>query len=507
MSVADSRPDALAQLLDGDADDLREFLRLLSPTELDAALGELPPRARSQVLLALAERDRVAFLESLPPARVAEILADVAPSEVGDVLEELDEDIVAEVFSDLDLEEQAEVLRNIEDAAVREDLLEAIPDAELADIAELSRSDDAADLLDELSDERASRVLHEMEAGKRAEIERLQRYPEDSAGGIMQTELLTIARDLTVQQAIEVVRRDYNERIGAIFDLYVVDDEGAVLGRVRNRHLVVSRPDVKIRDVMLEDVVTVPVDMDQEEIASVVADYDVASVAVVDENRRLIGRILVDDIVDVLEEEATEDVAKMAGTGVADVHSRSVFRTVRARLPWLAATFVAGLGSMYLIASLEDQVLQVKAAGAAVPIIAGMSGNVGTQASSVTVRGLAVGEIDFGDLAQVIWKEVLSGLVFASVFGALLFLYVLFLLPLLKELDPVPGATAAQVALVPAVAIVITIVTGATTGTLVPLTLDRLGRDPAVASSPFISTVNDLVGISVLALVVKSLLQ
>lgn len=501
------RTDALAALLDGDDEGLRAFLRLLSPAELDEALGALEPRDRGVVLLSLDERERVEFLESLAAERVAEILTDVAPQAVGDLLEELDDEVVADVFAQLELEEQADVLRAIEDVDVREELIESIPDAELADIAELSRSDDAADLLDELTDERAGRVLGEMEAQKRAEIEQLQQYAEDSAGGIMQTELIKLGGDLTVQQAIEVVRRDYNERIGAIYDLYVVDDDGHLLGRVRNRHLVVSPPDVRIADVMFDDVLSVPEDMDQEDIADLVADYDVASIAVVDRQKRLIGRILVDDIVDVLEEEATEDMAKMAGTGTDDIHSRSVLRTVRARLPWLATTFVAGLGSMFLIASLEDQVLQVKAAGAAVPIIAGMSGNVGTQASSVTVRGIAVGEIDFGDLAEVIWKEVLSGLVFAMLFGFLLFVYVLYGLPMLKELDPVPGATAVEVALVPAVAILITIVTGATTGTLVPLTLDRLGRDPAVASSPFISTVNDLVGISVLALIVKLLLQ
>jgi magnesium transporter len=428
----------------------------------------------------------------------------------GDIVEHLDEDRRAEVFRLLGLEDKAAVLREVEDSSAREELIEGIPDAELADILEQARSDDAADLFEELDEERQGRVLDAVEAETRAEIELLRAYPEESAGGLMQTELLRLRGGTTVEQAVQVVRREYDPRMGDVFDLYVIDDEGRVLGRMRNRLLLTSDPGTVIDTIMITDVLTVPVSMDQEEIASVVQDYDVASVAVVDEHERLVGRILVDDILDVLEEEATEDAAKMAGTSPDDVHSRSVARTVRARLPWLLATFAAGLGSITLILSWQEALTRtLPMAVAVIPIIAGMSGNVGTQASSVTVRGIAVGEIDYQRLRSVIWKELISGSVFALLFGVALYAFVVWVMPHMALGDhawPV-GFSRFRVALVPAIAIGTTILTGATTGTLVPLALHRFGRDPPVASSPFISTMNDLVGISILTAVVHIFLS
>lgn len=498
-------------LREGSDEDVRTFTRLLAPPDRVALIqGLTEPELQSRAMESLELDDQADVIERLTPLEAAHVIQ-ILPSQVaGDIVEHLDEDVRGEVFQHLGMEDKAAVLREVEDVSAREDLIEAIPDAEMADILEHARSDDAADLFEELDEDRQGRVLGEVDAEKRAEIELLHAYPEESAGGLMQTELLRLRTGLTVQQAIGVVRREYDQRMGDVFDLYVVDPEGRVLGRMRNRHLLTSDPRTKIDDVMIKDVVTVPVTMDQEEIASVVQDYDVASVAVVDQQERLLGRILVDDILDVFEEEATEDAAKMAGTSPDDVHSRSVLLTVRARLPWLVATFAAGLCSITLILSWQEALTRtLPMAVAVIPIIAGMSGNVGTQASSVTVRGIAVGEIDYQRLRSVIWKELVSGSVFAVLFGIALYSFVVFIMPhmaLGAHAWP-DGFSRYRVALVPAIAIGTTILTGATTGTLVPLTLHRLGRDPAVASSPFISTINDLVGISILALVVHLFLS
>lgn len=504
-------------------DALHELLRTGSEEEVRAFTGMLTPEDRAELIRGLTDEDlcaiamdslsmdaQVDVMARLGRERAADVLEAIPPQIAGDIVEHLDEDLRNAVFQRLQLEDQAEVLRQVDDETAREELIEAIPDADLADIVEQTRSDDATDLLEELSEERQERILDELEAEKRAEIERLHSYEPESAGGLMQTELLRLRLGITVQEAMNAVRREYDPRMGDVFDLYVVDEEGFLHGRVRNRHLLISHPDTLVENVMLRDVLTVPVHMDQEEIAARVKDYDVPSVAVVDETERLVGRILADDIMDVLEEEATEDAAKMAGTSPDDVHSRAVSRTVRARLPWLSTTFVAGLASITLILSWQEALTKtLPMAVAVIPIIAGMSGNVGTQASSVTVRGIAVGEIDYERLRSVIQKELLSGLVFATLFGALLYAFVIFVLPNMgiagasipPHLDPF------LVAAVPAIAIAITILTGATTGTLVPLLLHRLGRDPAVASSPFISTMNDLVGISILTLVVHLLLS
>ena len=446
------------------------------------------------------------LLETGTDEEIVLVLAGRNPQAVADVLEDMPEAVRQRAFEALGTLSQARVLREIEDEDAREDVIEAIADDDLADILEAQRSDDAADLIDELPPERRERVLAEVEPERRAEIRELAGHDPETAGGIMQTELLRLAHGLTVSQAIEVVRREYSPRMGDLHDVWVVDDLGRVKGRVRSRQLLTTEPSARIGDIMVRDVLTVPVSMDQEDIADLVQDYDLTTVAVVDAGERLVGRIMVDDILDVVQEEATEDAALQAGTTPEDVHSRAVGLTVRARLPWLVATFAGGLVTIYLITSLEaDLVKRVTLVPAVIPIIAGMSGNVGTQAASVTVRGIAVGEVDYGRVGKVIWKELSSGLVFAGFFGLLLYLYVLLVLPQLKAVDWL-GHEPAWVALVPSVAILCTILSGAAMGTLVPLTLHRFGRDPAVASGPFITTMNDVVGISVLAVIVRLLL-
>ena len=445
------------------------------------------------------------LLETGTDEEIVLVLSGKDSQEVADLLEDLPEEISTRAFDALGTRRQAAVLRAIDDDDRREGILEALTDDDLADIAEAQQSDDAADLVDELPEERRDRVMAEIEPERRAEIRELRGYGPDTAGGIMQTELLRLAEALTVAEAIDVVRKEYSPKMGDLFDLWVVDEGERVKGRVRSRQLLTSPAGAHIRDIMLRDVHTVPVTLDQEEIVDLVQDYDVATVAVVDEQDRLVGRIMVDDILDVMEEEATEDAALQAGTTPEDVYSRSVALTVRARLPWLLATFAGGLVTIYLITTLEaDLVQRLALVPAVIPIIAGMSGNVGTQAASVTVRGIAVGEVDYGRLGRVIWKELSSGVVFALFFGLLLYGYVLFVLPQMRDIDWL-GHAPAWVALVPSVAILFTILSGAAMGTLVPLALHRLGRDPAVASGPFI-TMNDVVGISVLAIIVRLLL-
>ncbi len=446
------------------------------------------------------------LLETGTDEEIVLVLAGKDPQEVADLLEELPEEISTRAFDALGTLRQANVLRAIDDEDVREDIIEALSDDEIADIAEAQKSDDATDLVEELPEHRRESVLAEIEPERRAEIRELSLHHPETAGGIMQTELLRLGEDLTVAEATDVVRREYSPKMGDLFDVWVVDDEGHVRGRVRSRQLLTAPAGAHIRDIMSRDVRAVPVTMDQEEIADLVQDYDVATVAVIDEGEQLVGRIMVDDILDVVEEEATEDAALQAGTRPEDVHSRSVGLTIRARLPWLVATFFGGLVTIYLITSLEDDLVRRLALVPAVmPIIAGMSGNVGTQASSVTVRGIAVGEVDYGRLGRVIWKELASGLAFAVFFGLLLYAYVLFILPQLKTVNWL-GHDPTWVALIPSLAILCTILSGAAMGTLVPLTLHRLGRDPAVASWPFITTMNDLVSISVLAVVVRLIL-
>ena len=436
------------------------------------------------------------------PEQIRAVLASFDEAELADILEAVSEEQSERAFDALGIERQARVLREIDDEETREEILDHLPAERLADIAEEMPSDDATDLYEELPEERRDRVLREIEPETRAEIQELTAYDSESAGGIMQKELIRITAELTVGQATNVVRRDYSPDMGEIFDVFVVDGGDRILGRVRTRQLLFT-PDARlVSEIMRDDVRTVPVTMDQEEIADIVADYDLASIAVVDAQDRLVGRILVDDILDVVEEEATEDVAKMAGTAPEDVYSRSVLRTVRARLPWLIATFAGGLLSAFLITHWEeDLVAHIPLYAAVIPIVMGMSGNVGMQAATVTVRGLAIGEIDYARIGRVVGKEMISGLVFAAFFGALLFPLLLWVIAPYSDPEWQTRMDATSVVLVPAVAIALTIVAAAATGTLVPLVLDKLGRDPAVASAPFITTTVDVLAIVLLVAV------
>ncbi len=447
------------------------------------------------------------LLETGSDEEIVLVLASFDTQEVADLLEDAPEALREKALDALGLRKRAQVLREFEDEDVLEDVLEEMPDAEIADVAEVMRTDDAVDLIQDLPEERQERVLQEIDPEQRAEIRRLHRYDPETAGGLMQTELISVHEDVTVNEATETVRDEYRREMGALNDIYVVDDARRIRGRVRSRQLLTTANDIPVRDILVRDVQTVPVDMDQEQIADIVQDYDVTSVAVIDDAGALLGRIMVDDILDVIEEEATEDVARMAGTAPEDVYSRSFVRTFRARFPWLLGTFGGGLLIVGLILALEDDLIaDLPILAAAIPIIMGMAGNVGTQAATVTVRGLAIGEIDYASIGRVIGKEVAAGSVFAICFGALLY-PLLHLIAWLSGEGIPSGMDPVTAMCVPAIAMTLTIAFASATGTLVPLALHKLGKDPAVASAPFITTAVDVVAISLLAVVKIALIR
>jgi len=464
-------------------------------------LRDLEAPAWVKVLSTLDLEGQLDVVEELPHGVAADVLEELAPQLSADLLERAPEEFRNQVFQLMEVEDQAEVLREIEDEDARGDLIEHIPDAALADIAEQQLSDDAVDLVEGLPDDRRERVLEEMEADKRAAIQELIEYADDSAGGIMQTELIRLEEDQTVDEATEHVRQAY-ARLGSFLDIFVVDREGRLVGAVRGRDLLINGGDVPVSEFMDREPRFVPVDMDQERIAELVQDYDLGTVPVVDAEHRLRGCVRVDDIVDVFEEEATEDVAKLAGTIPEDVYSASIRRAVRARLPWLLTTFGGGLLILYLILSWESELIEeIPLLAAVIPIVNGMAGNVGTQTATVTVRGIAIGEIELARLGRVVAKEMVSGVVFAAVFGALLYPLIRWVVVPLAGLTYPDHLTPTMVIAIPAVTMALTITTASMVGTVVPLVLHKLGKDPAVASAPFITTTVDMAGIALLVAV------
>lgn len=409
------------------------------------------------------------------------------PPEIADLIEALrtDEDR-ARAFRAIVGRERASVLRDLEEgeaAAIVEDL----PAAEAADILEEMQSDDAADVLQALDRERQDEVLEEIEPEEREDIRRILTYGEESAGGIMQTELVRVRETQRAREVVEEIRRTRNE-VGELHEIFVVDEEDRLKGWVKERALILAEDDTPIRGITTPVPVSVPVTMDQEEIASFVRDYDMSSVPVVDEEDRLLGRILVDDIVDVLEEEATEDIVRMAGSAPEEIYEPSVASALRARSPWLVATFAGGIVAAFIINAGDSLVKDAGKLFIFIPVIMGMGGGCATQAATVTVRSLALGRIGLSGVWGVVRKEVMVGLILALCTGVFVW-----------TIATVVGGSV-SVALVAAFAVFGTICLGTLGGVVTPFVLSRFGVDPAVATSPFVTTVNDILGSSLIIL-------
>jgi magnesium transporter len=421
-------------------------------------------------------------------------LATLSSQETADLLESVPEDVRERLFPMLEVQRQATVLREVEGEDVREDLIESVPDARLADIAEHQRSDDATDLVAEIPEERRERVLEEIHPEVRAEIEELVSYPPDTAGGLMQTELMKLNEDLTVGEAIEEFRRKYDPKIGDVYDIYVVDADDRVLGRVRNRHLLTHAPHVRLCDFMRPDVRTVPVTMDQEKIAEIVKDYDLPSVAVVDAEGRLVGRILVDDIVDVIQEEATEDIQKLGGSEALDEPYLTIRlpRMIRKRAGWLAALFLGEMLTASAMQHFESEIAAAVVLALFIPLIISSGGNSGSQATTLVIRAMALGEVRLRDWWRVVRREFVAGLGLGAILGAMGIVRIL----LWQAFGWAEyGDHHVLVALTVGTSLVGIVLWGTIAGSMLPFILRRLGFDPASASAPFVATLVDVSGL------------
>ncbi len=405
----------------------------------------------------------------------------LTPPEIADLLETLrnDEDR-ARAFRAIVSKDQPRVLRGLEEGE-RAGLVEELAPERAADLLEALRTDDAADVLQELDESTKADVLQHIEPEERRAIECVMDYPPQSAGGIMQTELVRVNDFQTTRAAVEEIRRT-RDKVGELHEVFVVDRNSRLKGWIKARDLILAEDDTLVASITTPVPVTVPVTEDQEEIASLVQDYDASSVAVVDHDDRLVGRILIDDIVDVLEEEATEDIVRLGGTAPGEIYEPSVGMALRARSPWLGITFLGGIAAALIMDAGDDLIKHAGALFAFVPVILGMGGASATQTATVTVRSLALGRISPGQLGAVIGKELLVGFVLAIAVGSLLFLVT-------RVVDA--DTTVAWIA---SLAMFGTVSFGTLFGVITPLVLDKFGVDPAVATSPFVTTVNDLLG-------------
>jgi len=375
---------------------------------------------------------------------------------------------------------RAEVLALLEFAAGA-DLLAGLEPEIAAGIVRRMSVDDAAEVLRKLPRHASDPVLEFLGEGG-AEIESLLGYPEDSAGAIMSPEYFALSEELTAKEAIEALQARSSTE--ASFYVYVVDGRNHLVGVLSLRQLLMQPPYTLLRDCMVADPIRTTTEADQEEVARMVARYDLLALPVVDQSSRLVGVVTVDDVIDVIREEATEDLLKLAGTTVEEVNSPGALRGAWIRFPWLAASFVGGGGGIMLLDRFQGLLLDHVHMAFFLPIILGMGGNVASQCSMVVVRGIATGRLEPGSIGRIIGHEigtsVLLSLTFALTLGGLAVAL---------------GYGPARFPLVVALGMFASMTVAATLGTLFPLLFRKVGADPAVASGPFVTTSTDILGI------------
>ncbi len=423
----------------------------------------------------------------LDPASSAESMAralrDLHPADIAAAIERLDSATVSRILAQLDSETAADVVMHLGDHAL-EEVLDVLGPPEIAGLATELSSDDAADVIGALDQQKQAEVLSELDSDDRREVEELLKYTDESAGGIMASELVFVNQGATVENAVELVRVAADE-VDEIHNVYVVDANRRLIGVVPIRGLVLAKHGTKIADIMDPDVVSVSTDMDQEDVAEVFRKYDLVAIPVVDTAGTLIGRITVDDIIDVIHEEADEDISLMAGTREEELHEGSVLRVSRIRLPWLVIGALGGLGSATVMSFFKLSLEKVLALAFFVPVITAMGGNVGLQTSTIIVRSMRSERGFRGETVARLLREWRIALTNAVILGVSVHLVVGFWLGDWR-LATLVGSSLAAVILV-----------AATLGTVMPFALRRAGIDPAVAQGPFVTTLNDVIGILV----------
>ncbi len=367
-----------------------------------------------------------------------------------------------------------------------EDLLHLVTDLPAERIAILIGylpGDDQTDVLERLPQELRDGVLARMQRDEREEVEELLGYANDTAGGIMSPSAFTLQEHLTCRDAIAAVQVASDQEL--IYYAYVENEEGQLVGVTSLRNLLTHPPSTRISDIMSSDVICVRTETDQEEVARIAGRYDLLAVPVVDDQRHLVGIVTVDDVIDVIREEAAEDMLLMAGVREPDEEAGgSRLLTPLRRLPWLMVTLLGGLGISELIQHFEPLLKTDLVLAGFIPIVMGMEGNVGIQAATVTVRGIATGRID-SVVSRMVAQEVFNGVVLGVVFAAIIggYSYLRF--------------QQVWVSLSVAIAVVTGMTSAAVVGTLVPLTLRRVGVDPAIATGPFVTTLMDGLGLTI----------
>jgi len=418
--------------------------------------------------------------------QIKDSLTDVHPSEIAGILQALEPDDYQKILDVLDKDTASEVLLELEPEQ-REEILGELDAEKIAEIVEELDSDDAADLLGELPEQTASSVLAKMDPEELREVEPLLKYPEDSAGGIMQTELVKVNEKFTVRDTINWIRLIADE-VEDFHQIFVTDESDKLLGQIPLTRLVLATPSSKIENIMEPVEVTVTPDLDQEKVADIFQKYDTLSIPVVDNRGVLVGRITADDILDVLTEEASEDMLQMAGVGETLHPIYTPTRTrIKLRTPWLLMTLVGELFIAFIIVYAFEPTLQKVAILAAfMPAIMATGGNVGLQTTTIVIRSLGMGTIQFKQIVKIILSEVKVGVALGAICGTIA--------AIIGALISYGEPQVFRIALAVFIAMLSATLATSFIGVAGPLLLHKLKFDPAASSGPFLTMFNDIFG-------------
>ena len=406
------------------------------------------------------------------------------PADLAVVFRYFSDEEQAQVFSIMVEDGQAvEFLVELDDTLIA-NLLENETPERIATVIQESSANDQSYILGTLEDEQAQSVIELLKTEEQEEIEELMGYPEDSAGAMMTTNVFTLYQNTICRDALKSLQDQSEAEM--VFYLYITDDDDRLVGVASLRALATTPADTILKNIMVKRVHTVRPETDQEEVAQIVAQYNYLAVPVLDEDDQLLGIVTVDDVVDVIREEATEDFLQMAGAGKdREILLKSSWENARARLPWLFASWIGGIFAASIIGTFEHLLESMIALAAFIPVIIGMGGNIGTQSSTIIVRGIATGRIEIGSELKVMWKEVRVGIILGALYGLLLGAFAKFRF---IDADPMLGV-------VVGLSIGCSMLLAVAVGTFVPMFLRKVDIDPAIASGPFVTTSIDILGV------------
>lgn len=411
-------------------------------------------------------------LADLHPADIAELYQDLDLEEAEFLYKLLDEETAADVVMELDEEDRRKLLSNMDAEDIAKQFIDHL------DV------DDAVDLIQELDEEDRDEILSHIDDVEQAgDIIDLLKYDEDTAGGLMGTEMIVVNENWSMPECIKEMRMQASD-MDEIYNVYVVDDDNKLRGILPLKKLITDPSVSKVKRVMEEDPVSVKADTPIDEVALDFEKYDLVAMPVVDSIGRLLGRITFDDVMDQVRESQERDYQLASGISSDVDADDSVFAQTKARIPWLLIGILSGILASLILTGFEDQLAAVTALALFIPVIGGTGGNVGVQASAIVVQGLANGSLDVREFTRQIWKEVVIGLLNATVLTAVIFVYNLIMLP---------GEFAVTISV--ATSLFCVVMFASILGTLVPMTLEKLHINPALATGPFIQISNDLVGI------------